>query len=106
LIVFQEEKEHIEVLQMIQSRIYADTIIMESNSIYDVPLDGILDTHRLAGGSITALLKEYDMKKEAKGSKAPTNIGSKMADVDTDDIFGISSWSPDQVRVGEYDNMY
>ena len=91
---------------MIQSRIYADMIVMESNSIYDIPLDDILDTHRLANGSITALLKEYDMKKEAKGSKAPTNIGSKMTDVDTDDIFGISAWSPEQMRVGEYGNMY
>lgn len=97
LIIFQDEEEPIDVLRMVQSRIYTDVIVMEGNALFDVPLDQILDTHRLASGSITTLLKEFDMKKGGKGAK--------MADVDTQDIFGISSWTPEQKRLG-VDGMY
>lgn len=83
---------------MISARIYSDVIVIEGNTIFDTPLDEILDTHRLASGSITALLKEFDMNKGGKGAK--------IADVATDDIFGISSWTSEQMRLGIEERKY
>lgn len=58
---------------------------MEGNSLADAPLDELLDTHRLTKGSITALLREFDMTRAGKGHK--------VADVESSDIFGVSTWS-------------
>jgi hypothetical protein len=43
---------------------------MEGNILIDTPLDEVLDTHSVANGSITCLLKEFDMTKGGKGAKA------------------------------------
>ena len=71
----------------------SDFILMEGNSILDIPLDEVLDTHLLSGSSLTTLLKEFDMVKGGKGAK--------LAEVGSEDIFGISSWTPEQLRSGE-----
>jgi len=60
---------------------------MEGNTLVDVPLDQILDTHALSKSSFTILTKEYDM---VKGSKGP-----KKKDVESIDIFGLSSRTPE-----------
>ena len=52
-----------------------------------MPLDEILDTHRLSSSSLTSLLREFDMTKDGKGAK--------ITDFDSQDIFGISSWQSD-----------
>lgn len=85
IIVFPEDEEPIRALQKIQSKISSDLIVMEAGVLIDTPLDEILDTHVLSKSSLTVLAKEYDMKK--------TNKGPKLADVEGQDIFGISSWS-------------
>lgn len=87
LIVFSEEEEPVVVLQMLQSRILGDFIVMEGNSLLDVPLDEILDTHMLAEGSITALIKEFDMVKGGEGAK--------LAEVGSEDVFGLSTYTPE-----------
>ena len=78
---------------MIQHRISRDFIVMEGNTLVDIPLDEILDTHKLTESSLTILTKEFDM---SKGKKS----GPKITDVDSVDIFGLSSWSPEQLRQG------
>ena len=92
LVVFQEEEEPVVVLQMIQSRIISNFIVLEGNSLLDIPLDEILDTHFLSNGSITSMIKEFDMEKGGKGAK--------LAEVGSEDIFGVSSWTPEQLRLG------
>lgn len=42
---------------------------MEGNTLIDMPLDEIIDTHLLSKSSITSLVKEFDMTKEGKGAK-------------------------------------
>ena len=42
---------------------------MEGNSLIDIPLDDILDTHLFSKSSITSLVKEFDMMKGGKGAK-------------------------------------
>lgn len=92
LVVFQEEEEPVVVLQKIKELIVSDFILMEGNSILDIPLDEVLDTHLLSGSSLTTLMKEFDMVKGGKGAK--------LAEVGSEDIFGISSWTPEQLRTG------
>lgn len=77
---------------MIQSRIISDFIVLEGNSLLDIPLDELLDTHFLSKGSLTTLIKEFDMVKGGQGAK--------LAEVGSEDIFGISSWTPEQLRLG------
>jgi hypothetical protein len=77
---------------MIQSRIISNFIVLEGNSLLDIPLDEILDTHFLSNGSITSMIKEFDMEKGGKGAK--------LAEVGSEDIFGVSSWTPEQLRLG------
>lgn len=90
LVVFYEDEEPMVVLKMISSRINTDFIVLEGNSIIDVPLDEILDTHILSDSAITTLVKEFDMSKLGKGPK--------LADVESSDIFGVTSWQDDQLR--------
>ena len=66
--------------------------MVDGNTLLDIPLDEVLDTHRLTESSLTVLAKEFDMSKGGKGAK--------MADVESSDIFGISSWSEEQLRLG------
>jgi hypothetical protein len=87
LIVFSEEEEPVVVLQMLQSRLVGDFIVLEGNSLLDVPLDEILDTHMLSDGSITTLIKEFDMVKGGEGAK--------LAEVGSEDVFGLSSYTPE-----------
>lgn len=65
---------------------------MNGYTITDVPLDEIIDSHRLQKATITSLLKEFDMSKTGKGPK--------LADVETSDIFGVSNWTSNCDRVG------
>lgn len=60
----------------------------------DVPLDEVLDTHTMSDSSITSLIKEFDMVKGGEGAK--------LAEVGSEDIFGISSHTPEQRRLGEH----
>jgi hypothetical protein len=62
---------------------------MEGNSLIDIPLDDILDTHLLSKSSITSLVKEFDMMKGGKGAKMSDVAGGCQ------DIYGISSWTPE-----------
>ena len=77
---------------MTRPRLQSDFIVIEGNTLIDTPLDEILDTHVLCQSSITALIKEFDMSKGGKGAK--------QADVDSQDIFGVSEWSTDGYRNG------
>lgn len=95
LIVFSEEEEPVVVLQMLQSRLLSDFIVLEGNSLLDVPLDEILDTHLLSEASITTLIKEFDMVKGGEGAK--------LAEVGSEDVFGLSSYTPEQLRLGDQD---
>ena len=70
---------------MLSPRIYGDVVVLDGNTLTDVPLDEILDTHLLSQSSLTVLAKEFDMRKGGKGAK--------MADVESTDIFGISTWT-------------
>ena len=87
LVVFHEEEgeESIAMLKLLQPKIHSDFIVMEGSSLFDVPLDKILETHLLSEASITTLLKEFDPDK--KGT------GPKIADVESTDIFGVSGKS-------------
>jgi hypothetical protein len=38
------------------------------------------------------MIKEFDMEKGGKGAK--------LAEVGSEDIFGVSSWTPEQLRLG------
>lgn len=94
LVVFSEEEEPVIVLQMLQSRLHDDFIVMEGNSLLDIPLDEVLDTHMLSAASVTTLIKEFDMVKGGEGAK--------LAEVGAEDMFGISSHTPEQMRLGEH----
>lgn len=87
LIVFSEEEEPVNVLQMLEKRIHSEVIVVEGNALLDVPLDQILDTHMLSESTITTLIKEFDM---VKGG-----VGAKLAEVGSEDIFGVSSFTPE-----------
>lgn len=78
---------------MLQSRLVSDFIVLEGNSLLDVPLDEILDTHLLSEASITTLIKEFDMVKGGEGAK--------LAEVGSEDVFGLSSYTPEQLRLGD-----
>lgn len=93
LVVFSEEEEPVTVVQMLHTRLQSDFIVIEGNSLLDVPLDEILDTHMLTGASLTALIKEFDMVKGGEGAK--------LAEVGSEDVFGMSSFTPEQRRLGE-----
>ena len=56
-------------MKALHHRIHGDFIVIEGNSIVEVPLDRILDSHRLSQSSITSLIKEFDMTKTGKGAK-------------------------------------
>jgi hypothetical protein len=86
-VVFAEETEPVIVLQAMAPRLYSDIIVMEGNSLLDVPLDEILDTHMLSEASVTALIKEFDMVKGGEGAK--------LAEVGSQDLFGLSSFTPE-----------
>jgi translation initiation factor eIF-2B subunit gamma len=90
LVVFYEDEEPMVVLKHLATRITTDFIVLEGNSLIDVPLDEVLDTHTLSGSAITTLAKEFDMSKLGKGPK--------LADVESSDIFGVSSWQDEQIR--------
>jgi len=92
LVVFYEDEEPMHVLNMLSTKLTSDFIVMEGNSLIDVPLDEVLDTHTLTGAAVTSLAKEYDMSKLAKGPK--------LIDVESSDIFGISGCSDSQLRKG------
>lgn len=92
LVVFLEEEEPVNVLKAMASRLHSDFVVIEGNALIDTPLDELLDTHVLCHSSITALIKEFDMSKGGKGAK--------QADVDSQDIFGVSEWSTDGYRNG------
>jgi NDP-sugar pyrophosphorylase family protein len=77
---------------MIHPKIIGDFIVLEGNSLLDIPLDELLDTHFLSKSSLTMLIKEFDMVKGGQGAK--------LAEVGSEDIFGVSSWSPEQLRLG------
>ena len=64
LVVFQEEEEHANVLRAVEKKVTGDLVVIEGNSLCDVPLDELLDTHRLGKSAITCLLKEVDMSKK------------------------------------------
>jgi translation initiation factor eIF-2B subunit gamma len=85
LVVFHEEEDPINVLKHLQSKIHGDFIVIDGNTLFDIPLEKILDTHTLSGASITTLLKEFDMTKHGKGPK--------LADAESNDIFGLCSWT-------------
>ena len=78
---------------MLQSRLQSDFIVIEGNSVLDVPLDEILDTHMLSGASLTSLIKEFDMVKGGEGAK--------LAEVGSEDVFGLSSYTPEERRLGD-----
>ena len=59
----------------------------------DVPKDEILDTHYLSQSAFTVLAKEFDMNKSSKGKK--------IADVEANDIFGLSEITEDQIRLNQ-----
>ena len=66
--------------------------MIEGNSVLDVPLDEILDTHMLSQASLTSLIKEFDMVKGGEGAK--------LAEVGSEDVFGLSSHTPEELRLG------
>ena len=66
---------------------------MEGDSIVDMPLDEVLDTHIQSGASITCLSKEFDMSKDGKGAK--------ITDVESEDVFGLSPWTDEHIRSGQ-----
>jgi len=65
---------------------------MQYNTLTDIPLDEVLDTHALSGSSITSLVKEFDMTKGGKGAK--------LADAESEDIFGLSQETDARIRQG------
>jgi NDP-sugar pyrophosphorylase family protein len=81
--VFNEDLYTIPVLRALQSKITSDVLVMEGDTLLDIPLDELLDTHLISGASLTCLIKEFDMTKGGKGAK--------MADVESQDVFGISN---------------
>ena len=91
LVVFQDEEETGNALKKLTPKLYTDAIVLEGDTLLDIPLDEALDTHYMSGASITAILKEFDMKKGGKGPK--------LADVEQSEIFGLSSWTPEQIRL-------
>lgn len=95
LVVVRDESEPIRILMDLNNKIVSDVVIIEGNSVTEVPIDEILDTHVLSGAQLTALLKEFDMVKGGKGAK--------LAEVGSQDIFGISSWTSEQLRLGVQD---
>ena len=76
---------------MLQQKLVSDFIVMEGNSLLDVPLDEVLDTHLLSGSSLTTLIKEFDMVKGGEGAK--------LAEVGSEDIFGVSTSSNELMRI-------
>lgn len=82
LVVFHEDEEPVVVLRLLAGRIHGDFILMDGNTLIEMPLDQLLDTHTLTQASLTILSKEFDMTKLGKGPK--------IADVEGTDIFGIS----------------
>lgn len=57
-------------------------MVIEGNSLPEVPLDEIFDTHRLSKSSMTVLLKELDVQKK-----------TNEAGLEFPDLFGVSDWS-------------
>ena len=86
LVVFQEDLDTVIVLRQITQRVQADVVVIEGDSLVDVPLDEVMDTHFMSDSSITALLKEFDMSRGGRGAKK---------DEQSQDIFGISDVTPD-----------
>lgn len=70
LIVFQEEEEAVTVLKALSSRLHGDFIVIEGTSLIDICLDELLDTHLQCEGTITVLMKEFDMSKGVKQADA------------------------------------
>ena len=66
LIVFQEEEEPANVLRALDKAnlIQFDLVVIEGNTLLDVPIDEVLDTHKLNKGFITCLLKETTIGKK------------------------------------------
>jgi hypothetical protein len=56
----------------------------------DIPLDEALDTHTLTKAAVTNIAKEFDNDKLGKGPK--------MADVEAQDIYGLSDITDEQSR--------
>jgi len=54
---------------MVSSKIYGDVVVLDGNTLMDIPLDAVLDTHLLTKSSLTVLAKEFDMSKGGKGAK-------------------------------------
>lgn len=87
LVVFQEEEEPVTVLKAMSQRLQGDFIVIEGTSLIDICLDELLDTHLQCESTITVLMKEFDMSK-----------GVKQADAESQDIFGVSTWSTEGYR--------
>jgi translation initiation factor eIF-2B subunit gamma len=53
LVVFAEEEENATALKMLAPKINTDIILMEGDSLLDIPLDEALDTHYMCSSSLT-----------------------------------------------------
>ena len=69
LVVFLEEEEPVSVLKALASRLHGELVIIEGNTLIDMPLDELLDTHIQCQSSVTCLLKEFDMSQGGRGAK-------------------------------------
>ena len=64
----------------------ANLVLTEGNTLLDVPIDEVLDTHKLNKGFITCLLKE-------------TSVGKKQMEyLESPDIYGLNSEILDSER--------
>lgn len=61
MVVFLEEEEPVSVLKSMEPLLHGDLVIIDGNTLIDMPLDELLDTHIQCQSFITCLLKEFDM---------------------------------------------
>ena len=94
LVVFPEEEEPMVVLRQLHHKITTDIIVMEGNTLLDIPLDEVMDTHVQSKASLTVTMKEFDMDKQGKGPK--------LEDAESSDIFGLSSMPDILMRQGQH----
>lgn len=89
-VALQDEDESANVLKLLSSenKIQGDFILLQGDTLIDVPLDQVLETHNLTRSAMTVLLKELDFS-AMKALKAMPAVGVKN-EVDSYDMFGLA----------------
>lgn len=73
LVVLAEDSQPAPILRVLEKRIKNDLIVIEGNSLVEVPLDEMIDTHCLGKSTITCMFKEQDMLKKQQAETIETN---------------------------------